>query len=517
MPANLQHPLVLHMDFTEKSDFTDSYQRNNKAKGRKNLRCFPSCRHEGHIQAGYCGRPVVVRVSYGADQAHGMELLPCAEFVTEDEPSSVLVGQPTTLAEVIANKQSGKWFTGTNVGSINSNVCGMTVTTMMVAFNKDNQGWNYTWHSHRQKKDTKHLLRVFLLAVPSGMSDFNRSSLPGMDMMPCLPFGVTNFSQVPLPCVAAINSSAFSIYCRRKRPRAESALAAAGPVVVAWPAAGGGGAAVASPRDGNATHSEGGSGEEGGGGKEGKRAKKRPSPKANSSGRTALSAQHYMAGSALKTDASASGSSSPADPLAMLALAAGSPGSSGNKRNPQADIAAAMPGMPSTSQIGYYNMLLSSLMAVHQPGSPGSQVPITGVTAGAVSAPGAVPPMPASAPAALPGMMPMLSVEQMQQMVTDATNKTKQMMMEAANKAQAAVAVGSPAPAATAPSAAGELLPQEEKTSDSTSSSACPSPVTTEAESATASPNASSSTTPPTPTTTTHPTPTGGGDSSSSS
>ena len=41
-----------------------------------------------------------------------------------------------------------------------------------------------------------------------------------------------------------------------------------------------------------------------------------------------------------------------------------------------------MPGMPSTSQIGYYNMLLSSLMAVHQPpGSPGSQVPITGVTA----------------------------------------------------------------------------------------------------------------------------------------
>jgi hypothetical protein len=97
MPANLQHPLVLHMDFTEKSDFTDSYQRNNKAKGRKNLRCFPSCRHEGHIQAGYCGRPVVVRVSYGADQAHKAS---CAAFTSVNVAS--LRTSPQPMAHVYA-------------------------------------------------------------------------------------------------------------------------------------------------------------------------------------------------------------------------------------------------------------------------------------------------------------------------------------------------------------------------------------------------------------------------------
>ncbi len=38
------------------------YQRNNKRTGLKNVRCFPHC-SEPHIEKGFCGRPVVLRVA----------------------------------------------------------------------------------------------------------------------------------------------------------------------------------------------------------------------------------------------------------------------------------------------------------------------------------------------------------------------------------------------------------------------------------------------------------------------
>ena len=50
-------PRVISMAFADAGAFSTRYQRNNKAKGRKNLRCFPACRAEGHVLKGYCGRP----------------------------------------------------------------------------------------------------------------------------------------------------------------------------------------------------------------------------------------------------------------------------------------------------------------------------------------------------------------------------------------------------------------------------------------------------------------------------
>ena len=44
--------------FAAGTRFADHYKRNNKTKGRKNLRCFPDCRLAGHVKTGYCGRPV---------------------------------------------------------------------------------------------------------------------------------------------------------------------------------------------------------------------------------------------------------------------------------------------------------------------------------------------------------------------------------------------------------------------------------------------------------------------------
>ena len=49
--------------FADDQRFCDHYKRNNKAKGRKNLRCFPDCRLTGHVKTGYCGRPVICEVA----------------------------------------------------------------------------------------------------------------------------------------------------------------------------------------------------------------------------------------------------------------------------------------------------------------------------------------------------------------------------------------------------------------------------------------------------------------------
>jgi hypothetical protein len=54
----------------DNSLFVEKYQRNNKQKGLKNLRCFPTCSPR-HKESGYCGRPAELRVAHPpGDSAH---------------------------------------------------------------------------------------------------------------------------------------------------------------------------------------------------------------------------------------------------------------------------------------------------------------------------------------------------------------------------------------------------------------------------------------------------------------
>ena len=47
---------------------TESYVRNNKAGGLKNVRCFPTCLDRGHNQHGFCGRSVDIRVTCDSER-----------------------------------------------------------------------------------------------------------------------------------------------------------------------------------------------------------------------------------------------------------------------------------------------------------------------------------------------------------------------------------------------------------------------------------------------------------------
>ena len=45
--------------------FLHEYIRNNKSATQKNLRCFPHCGASKHVTYGFCGAPVVFKVSFG--------------------------------------------------------------------------------------------------------------------------------------------------------------------------------------------------------------------------------------------------------------------------------------------------------------------------------------------------------------------------------------------------------------------------------------------------------------------
>ena len=51
-------------DIVPVTKFKNEYERNNKGKKNKGMRCFPDCCIDGHNRNGYCGRPIIVELSH---------------------------------------------------------------------------------------------------------------------------------------------------------------------------------------------------------------------------------------------------------------------------------------------------------------------------------------------------------------------------------------------------------------------------------------------------------------------
>jgi hypothetical protein len=182
--------------FVGEHDFAEHYARNNKAKGRKNLRCFPDCRPSGHVKTGYCGRPVVCEITYDSADVEGVDLMAFCEFRPVNDNNTlnrVRVGHSYPLTEIHGNtagENRDRWFPGAILKSAPSD--SLTTQTRTFAFNQSNQGWHYAWQSHKMTRNTKHELHIFILAQAKES-----------------PSGVT--------CVCELSSPLFDIQCRRKR------------------------------------------------------------------------------------------------------------------------------------------------------------------------------------------------------------------------------------------------------------------------------------------------------------
>ena len=62
------------------SKFKTHYIRNNRGSGKKNIRCFPACSSELHVNRGFCGNKIHVKIKNLA--AEGTVLLQIRPRVT---------------------------------------------------------------------------------------------------------------------------------------------------------------------------------------------------------------------------------------------------------------------------------------------------------------------------------------------------------------------------------------------------------------------------------------------------
>ena len=154
--ANIDVISVAYLD-----EFREEYQRNNKAKGRKHLRCFPQCRIGGHVDNNYCGRPVNVEVTYRVRTQPGAAssetaLVSFVEFRPFDQRPSITGGQTTaSIGE--------HWIPG--VVTRTNTTAQSEVIKATLTFNSEHKCWPYLRQSHKMTANTPHLLDIFIGVV----------------------------------------------------------------------------------------------------------------------------------------------------------------------------------------------------------------------------------------------------------------------------------------------------------------------------------------------------------------
>jgi len=184
--------------------FKTEYQRNNKSKGLKNLRCFPNC-GEAHQGNRFCGKAVTAKVSTGVWH----ELILFTEFVCLDEnhPSTsianetskscvmhreVSIGQIWSLSQMIALERTKEnkfnpWVRGEQVSDSGNQ--------MSYEFNRQHWGWHYGWNSNKHTCSSSHVLRCYVFA----------------------PFMGSHKNTSKYMCMEVFQSPAFVLFCRRRR------------------------------------------------------------------------------------------------------------------------------------------------------------------------------------------------------------------------------------------------------------------------------------------------------------
>ena len=196
------------IELLDKEMFMTQYQRNNKAKAKKNLRCFPACRHEGHVPAGFCGRAIRVKVTYSPDELDVIGSTGIAAFGVfrpVDCPPQMLLtgafpraGDMLSIEEVVCRsfgpkrlEFEGGWFTSVLTESKETPDAGGKVAKEQIfSVNENKSNWPYAWKSHRMTSTTKHCVHLFVLAASELSST-------------CV-------------CVGDIQTPSFSLYCRRE-------------------------------------------------------------------------------------------------------------------------------------------------------------------------------------------------------------------------------------------------------------------------------------------------------------
>lgn len=157
------------VSFARGTAWMPKYQRNNKSKGAKNLRCFPHCAKIGHQQS-FCGRSIKVIFQYskGTIQNNNNELLAVAEFALENfstRPAGIKlslkdINQHGEEASNPLSHIEGIQVRGPEIEQYNQSD---NHGAIMFEFNKTLKGWHYGFLGSKKTRDWFHNFRVYVL------------------------------------------------------------------------------------------------------------------------------------------------------------------------------------------------------------------------------------------------------------------------------------------------------------------------------------------------------------------
>ena len=156
------------------TEFRDHYVRNNRSKGQKNLRCFPSCNSKGHSDHGFCGNAMKCRAVLSSDVPYTR--IRCfaeirVESITGNKtkgvvsttcPGGLNPGVSVPLSNLRGQvKCESKPFAPLFELSADC-VDASKIPHVVVEFSISPASWHYGWRSSKYAKNYVHYVRAYL-------------------------------------------------------------------------------------------------------------------------------------------------------------------------------------------------------------------------------------------------------------------------------------------------------------------------------------------------------------------
>ncbi|ETV85234.1 hypothetical protein H257_03046 [Aphanomyces astaci] len=150
--------------------FCDSYTRNNKSTGHKNLRCFPHC-CGAHRPNSFCGSSIVVECPV-AWPTPATSIVSYCRFEASDmsDQAVIQVDQVVSVGNLTAEVKStdvplGTWMTGERLEMALGD---SPPSILHFEFNRVRQSWHYGWRSNRFNCNIKHAFVVYVFEHHQG-------------------------------------------------------------------------------------------------------------------------------------------------------------------------------------------------------------------------------------------------------------------------------------------------------------------------------------------------------------
>ncbi|CAK9113502.1 Uncharacterized protein SCF082_LOCUS52609, partial [Durusdinium trenchii] len=171
------------MGFRNGTTWKLAYQRNNKSKGQKNLRCFPNCCLGFGHQDGFCGQSITVHCELDPKELDTSKVMAVGEFAVETSaghangaliPLSCVNNHGTEMDA----KSSKTYIEGLRVQSksimsaqalggtaslAQPSSSGQSGTMLQYEFNRNLKGWHYGFLGSKKTRNLYHVFRAFLV------------------------------------------------------------------------------------------------------------------------------------------------------------------------------------------------------------------------------------------------------------------------------------------------------------------------------------------------------------------